>query len=96
MPGGAPLRVVHVIKPGGYGDRHEGRSSGPSPPPNDYEIATGAAKILCVCRGASRSRIPDEVERNAIALAYVRRAEAAPVEHLKRRYQSRSKPMLTR
>jgi hypothetical protein len=62
----------------------------------DYEIATGAAKNLCFSLGARRCGIPDHAERCAIALVYVRRAKAAPAEPLKRMYQTKSKPMLTR
>lgn len=44
----------------------------------------------------SRRHVPDVTSPYAIALEYVRSAEDALVERLKRMYQSRSRPMLTR
>lgn len=49
-------------------DRHAGRSPDFPPTQTDYEIATGAAKNLCISLGARRCGIPDQAERCAIAL----------------------------
>jgi len=66
MPGGAPLRVVYVIKPRGTGGSRTFSATD-----TDYEIATGAAKNLCFSLGARRCGIADQAERCANALVYL-------------------------